>query len=34
VELRDWTMLPPSFHENILRHYEVLYDTIHVALAE
>ena len=25
VELRDWAMLPESFHKNILRQYEVLY---------
>jgi len=30
VELRDWTMLPSSFHDSILRNYEVLYDTIHI----
>ena len=26
VELRDWTRLPDSFHRNIERRYEVLFD--------
>ena len=26
VELRDWAMLPESFHRNIEQHYEVLFD--------
>ncbi|MCX6352502.1 MAG: nucleotidyltransferase domain-containing protein [Bacteroidetes bacterium] len=26
VELRDWAMLPQSFHSNIEEHYEVLFD--------
>ena len=25
VELRDWAMLPESFHNNIVRQYEVLF---------
>lgn len=28
VELRDWAMLPESFHKNILKQYEVLYSSI------
>ncbi len=27
IELRDWAMLPPSFHQNIEQQYEVLFDT-------
>ena len=26
VELRDWALLPESFHKNILQQYEVLFD--------
>jgi len=26
VELRDWALLPESFHKNILHQYEVLFD--------
>jgi predicted nucleotidyltransferase len=26
VELRDWAQLPTSFHENIKRQYEILFD--------
>jgi len=26
VELRDWALLPVSFHKNIERQYEVLFD--------
>ncbi len=26
VELRDWAMLPESFHKNIEQHFEVLFD--------
>ena len=28
VELRDWTMLPESFHRNIMLHYEILFPNI------
>ena len=28
VELRDWAMLPESFHKNILQHYEVLFKNL------
>jgi uncharacterized protein len=28
VELRDWAMLPDSFHKNILQQYEVLYSSL------
>ncbi len=28
VELRDWAMLPNSFHKNILQQYEVLYSSL------
>lgn len=28
VELRDWAMLPASFHKNIEAHYEVLYSSL------
>ncbi|MDX2002288.1 MAG: nucleotidyltransferase domain-containing protein [Chitinophagales bacterium] len=28
VELRDWARLPDSFHENILRHYEVIFPSV------
>jgi uncharacterized protein len=31
IELRDWAMLPKSFHNNIERHYEVLFDNRKVA---
>lgn len=29
VELKEWTMLPESFHKNIEAKYEVLFDGIH-----
>jgi len=29
VELRDWARLPASFHKNIERRYEVLFDSRH-----
>lgn len=28
VELRDWAMLPTSFHKNILANYEVFFSSI------
>jgi predicted nucleotidyltransferase len=28
VELRDWAMLPESFHKNIEKQYEVLYSNL------
>lgn len=28
VELRDWAILPESFHKNILQQYEVLYSNL------
>ena len=28
VELRDWAMLPESFHKNIEKQYEVLYSSL------
>jgi predicted nucleotidyltransferase len=28
VELRDWAMLPGSFHKNIEKQYEVLYSNL------
>jgi uncharacterized protein len=28
VELRDWALLPESFHKNILKQYEVLFSNI------
>jgi predicted nucleotidyltransferase len=28
VELRDWAMLPESFHKNIERQYEVLFSSL------
>ena len=28
VELRDWAMLPTSFHKNIQANYEVLFSSI------
>lgn len=27
VELRDWALLPESFHQNIEQHHEVLFDS-------
>jgi hypothetical protein len=34
VELRDWAMLPDSFHKNILEQHEVLFSNLHLELAE
>lgn len=31
VELKDWAMLPVSFHKNIEQQYEIVFDTIHQA---
>lgn len=28
VEIRDWSRLPSSFHENILENYEVLFSNL------
>ncbi len=34
VELRDWAMLPESFHKNIAAHHEVLYTSCQSILNE
>ncbi len=34
VELRDWAILPESFHKNIEQHYEPFYSSLHAILKE
>ncbi len=34
VELRDWAMLPESFHRNIEQQHEVLFTNLHRSLNE
>lgn len=34
VELRDWAMLPESFHNNILEQHEILFSNFQTELAE
>ncbi len=34
VELRDWALLPESFHKNIKQQYEVLFSNVEVLVNE
>ena len=34
VEVFDWARLPESFHQNILRQYEVLFSNLHSSVNE
>lgn len=34
VELRDWALLPESFHKNIAKQFEVLYSNVEIVASE